>query len=196
MTTSKRSGVCWFGLPNATDLWQPVDADYAELLKKFVTQKLHDWLDSEDNADRWYNNTDPFSAKERRILIIHWAGQAYEKLTSPEYDKFRWRLWEKTGCLITVDGSDDNKIHPEGLPDYNVPEPCIFVEASAEALVPNEVEPDAMTEIANQDVEDDENPPEDEVLEDNVAERNDNPEYVGRKVKALYENGWWQDIIL
>jgi len=27
------SGIVWYGLPNATDLWQPVDAGYAELQK-------------------------------------------------------------------------------------------------------------------------------------------------------------------
>ena len=26
-------GACWYGLPGATDIWQPVDAGYAELVK-------------------------------------------------------------------------------------------------------------------------------------------------------------------
>lgn len=49
---ASQSGVCWFGLPNATDLWQPVDAGYAELFKVFVQQAQHDWLDKEKNAEK------------------------------------------------------------------------------------------------------------------------------------------------
>ena len=55
---SDLDGVVWFGLPNATDLWQPVDAGYAELLKVFMKQQHHKWFDSDDNADRWYGSVD------------------------------------------------------------------------------------------------------------------------------------------
>lgn len=46
------SGVVWFGLPNATDLWQPVDAGYAQVLKVLVETKHREWLTQENNADR------------------------------------------------------------------------------------------------------------------------------------------------
>ena len=191
-SVSDQSGVCWYGLPNATDLWQPVDAGYAELLKRLVNQKFHAWLDSDENADRWYGNVDSFSAKERRILITHWAGDAYDQLVSPEYDAFRKRLWEKTGCLITADGSDDSKIQPEGLPNYKPPEPCIYVEASTEAPISNEVDPDPMTEEQLEPFEDEENPPAVvPVLEDNISDRVLDHQLVGRKVRAWYENGWF-----
>ena len=29
-------------------------------------------------------------------------------------------MWEKTGSLITADGSEDEKIQPEGLKEYKV----------------------------------------------------------------------------
>ena len=136
------SGVVWFGLPNATDLWQPVDAGYAQVLKSLIGIEHRDWLDDEDNADRWFCNSTPFSAKERRILISHWAGNAWEKLCEPKYDRLRMKCWVNTGCLITADGSDDNKIKPEGLPDYVVPPPSIL-DASPQpadnAIVPEEV---------------------------------------------------------
>ena len=48
------------------------------------------------------------------------AGNSYHKLTQSSHDGFRWRLFEKTGCLITTDSSEDNKINPEGLPNYKV----------------------------------------------------------------------------
>ena len=63
------SGVVWFGLPNATDLWQPVDAGYAQVLKALVGTKHREWLTQENNADRWFCNTEPFTTKDRRILI-------------------------------------------------------------------------------------------------------------------------------
>ena len=43
-SVSDLNGVCWYGLPNATDIWQPVDAGYAELLKVFLNQKHHEGL--------------------------------------------------------------------------------------------------------------------------------------------------------
>ena len=33
-SVSNLNGVCWYGLPNSTDIWQPVDAGYVELLPK------------------------------------------------------------------------------------------------------------------------------------------------------------------
>ena len=56
-------------MPNLTDLWQPVDAGFGELLKVITKQEHKYWLDCDENADRWYGNTELFSAKERRILI-------------------------------------------------------------------------------------------------------------------------------
>ena len=39
--------------------------------------------------------------------------------------QLRWRAFEKTGCLITMDGTNDNLIMPEGSHNYtfsrNVP---------------------------------------------------------------------------
>ena len=102
-------GVAWFGLKNATDLWQVVDAGIGQLLKVFVSQAHRNWLDKEENANKWYGNDSNFTASERRILITHWAGVAWKKLCSPE--------WEKTGCLMTADGSGDEKVAPEGLPE-------------------------------------------------------------------------------
>ena len=107
-------------------MWQPVDAGYAELLKVLIKQKFSSWLDSDENADRWYGNLEPFSAKGRRMLISHWTGEAYKILISAKYDDFRWRMFEKTGCLITADRSDGEKINPEGLPNYKVCPPFLI----------------------------------------------------------------------
>lgn len=118
-------GVCWYGLPGATDIWQPVDAGYAELLKVKVRQEHYKWLDSEENVDKWYG-VDNFTASERRILITHWVGEAYKTLLDSKYETFRHRMFEKTGCLLTADGSGDHLVTPEGLPNYEVPPPTMI----------------------------------------------------------------------
>ena len=61
--------------------------------------------------------------KQRRILITHWVGEAFNTLMGEDYSKTRYRCFEKTGCLITADGSEDDKIAPEGLTNYVVPPP-------------------------------------------------------------------------
>ena len=66
---ANHSGLVWFGLPNGTDLWQPVDAGFAQVLKQLIGIEQREWLDCDDNADRWFCHDKPFTAKERRVLI-------------------------------------------------------------------------------------------------------------------------------
>ena len=62
--------------------------------------------------------------------------------------QLRWRIFEKTSCLITEDGSEDNKINPEDLPDYKALPPILLdrstvpVEPSSVLQHDNEVEED------------------------------------------------------
>ena len=139
-SVSDCSGVVWYGLPNATDLWQPVDAGYAKMLKPLMEQEHYKLLDDEELADRWYGNEEPYSAKERRTLTTHWAGEAYAKLCGNEYNDFWKKLWLKTGCLITADGSNDDKIAPEGLQNYHVPPPHQYLEPAVQLPESNQVE--------------------------------------------------------
>ena len=48
---SDGEGVVWYGLRNAIDLWQSVDAGIAYTLKQLIGQAHRDWLDFDDNAD-------------------------------------------------------------------------------------------------------------------------------------------------
>ena len=50
------NGVVWHGVPTATDLWQPIDSGYDELLKVLMTQQHNTWLEDNSNAERWYGN--------------------------------------------------------------------------------------------------------------------------------------------
>lgn len=195
-------GVVWFGLKNATYLWQVVDAALAQMLKVLIGQVHHDWLDQEENADKWYGNESKFSASDRRILITHWTGDAWKKLCSPEYENLRRRHWEKTGCLITADGSEDDKITPEGLPSYRVPPPIDYIPAAEALPVSNEAigedvedtEATVATE-ATEEIEDDNGndaPVDDgDEWEDDEDDRLFYAPYCGRQMKVLYESGWY-----
>ena len=133
-TVRALNGIPWYGVKNASDIWQPVDGGYAATLKALVKQEFFKWLtlkalvkqeffkwlDDEENCEKWYGVDSKITASRKRILISHWCGNAYRKLTSSKYDDFRRRLFTKTGCLITADGTEDHLISPEGLPDYTV----------------------------------------------------------------------------
>ena len=71
------------------------------------------WLEENDNVELWH---DRISAKERRILMTKWTAATWKELLS---DKMLFKkLFQKTGCLITADGSDDNNIRSQGLEPY------------------------------------------------------------------------------
>ena len=144
-----QKGLVWYGLAGGTDLWQPVDAGYAQVLKTLISREHQDWLDRDDNADRWFQNEKPYTAMERRILITNWAGEAWKKLSKPEYDNLRKSCWVKTGCLLTDDGSDDNLVKPEGLDGCEVPPPSFC-------------DPNSSTPSSN-------NPPEIQIINDEQA---------------------------
>ena len=187
-------GVVWFGLKNATDLWQQVDAGYAQLLKVLVDQAHHKWLDSDENAERWYGNgNEPkFTAKERRILITQWCGEAYKKLCQPTYDAFRLQLWRKTGGLLTADGSDDGLVKPEGLADYEVPPPLEYLEPTPVPPSSNATDgPNEEQVEEDEEVEEEEEPNESEEAVDEETDRMYDYGFVGMRIKALYPSGWF-----
>jgi hypothetical protein len=107
----RRRTLCWFGPAGRTHLWQPVDAGAAALLQFLYDECQDEWLDVEENLERWEAN---MTASERRIMMATWSGQAWTKFQSDKYSHARWRYFEKTGCLVTADGSDDGNINPEG----------------------------------------------------------------------------------
>lgn len=102
---------------------QPIDAGIGSILKCLMAQVQDEWLDDEDNLLAWEGDpesTQKLDTKSRRILITKWAGEAWERLTSMEhYRDTIWKCFQKTGGLMTVDGTDDEKICPvAGLKNY------------------------------------------------------------------------------
>ena len=109
-------GLAWFGEPGATDIWKPVDGGYASTLKALIRNELFNWLDDDENMKKRYDVDSHITASEKRILVTHWVGNAYHKLTSSKYHSFRWRMFEKTGCLITADGNEDKTFNLRDCP--------------------------------------------------------------------------------
>ena len=98
---------------NHTDKVQPVDAGFGRMMKQKIGEAMQMWLEKEENLEMWHNK---ISAKNRRILMTQWTGHAWRELVSkPDFIR---KLFEKTGCLITADGSQDEKIRPQGLDAY------------------------------------------------------------------------------
>ena len=98
---------------NHTDKVQPIDAGIGKLFKTKAGEAMEKWLEQDENLDLWH---DKIGAKDRRILMTKWSGEAWKEL-SKDMDLFT-KLFQKTGCLITADGSDDDKIRPQGLDPY------------------------------------------------------------------------------
>ena len=68
-SVSSINGLLRNGLPDDIALWQPFDAGYAACLKSLIAIKHRKWLDIENNTKRWFGNEDPYTAKDRRILL-------------------------------------------------------------------------------------------------------------------------------
>ena len=56
------------------------------------------------------------------ILITLWDGNAYHhSLLSTHRDGLWFILFQKTGCLLPADGTDDHLVQPKGLSNHQVP---------------------------------------------------------------------------
>ena len=100
--------------PDETDKCQPVDQGVGNLIKELMGKELDKYLEKEDNLNKWQSS---LSAGERRILITQWLAEAWQT-RSTNYPENSKRLFQKTGLLMTANGSDDKLIKPEGFEDY------------------------------------------------------------------------------
>ena len=83
-------GLAWFGEPEATDIWQPVDRSYASNLKALIRNEFFNWLDNDEDMKKWYGEDSHITANGKGILVTQCVGNAYRKLTSSKHDSFRW----------------------------------------------------------------------------------------------------------
>jgi len=99
---------------NHTDKVQPIDAGFGKQMKVKIGEAMEKWLEEDENLGMWH---DSLSAKQRRILMTQWTGEAWRKLSSDKM--LAKKLFMKTGCLMTADGLDDDMIKPQGLEPYS-----------------------------------------------------------------------------
>ena len=62
---------------NHTDKIQPIDAGFGKMLKTKIGQDMDKWLEEKDNLELWH---DKIAARQRRILMLKWAGAAWRVL--------------------------------------------------------------------------------------------------------------------
>ena len=60
--------------PETTDLTQAVDNGLGRLQKYLIGVQLDEWLEEEENLEKWENGK--ITASEKRILITKWVGEA------------------------------------------------------------------------------------------------------------------------
>ena len=58
---------------NHTDKIQSIDAGCGRMMKGKIGAAMETWLEEENNLDKWQ---DRLSAKNRRILMNQWTGEA------------------------------------------------------------------------------------------------------------------------
>eukprot|EP00733_Pompholyxophrys_punicea_P000763 Pompholyxophrys_punicea_v1_NODE_270_length_2442_cov_14.718894.p3 type:complete len:114 gc:universal NODE_270_length_2442_cov_14.718894:690-349(-) len=75
------------------------------------------WLMDERNLELWESGSQGLSASDRRILMTIWTDVAVKKVNE-RYESI-WSYFLNTGCLITIDGSKDERILPK-YPDYKI----------------------------------------------------------------------------
>ena len=102
----------YFLPPNVTESLQAIDAGYGWSMRCAIGRLLDKWLMDEDNMALWEDEGGMIPG-DRRVLMSKLVAAANEEVL--KNDKMRIGCFERTGMLMTLDGSDDDKIRPQGL---------------------------------------------------------------------------------
>ncbi len=98
--------------PSVTEAVQAIDAGYGRSMRCAVGRLLNSWLMEEKNMEMWETEKG-MTAAQRRILVSNLVSAANKEIL--KNDELRIGCFERTGMLLTLDGSDDDKIRPQGL---------------------------------------------------------------------------------
>ena len=93
--------------PSVTEAVQAIDAGYGRSMRCAIGQLLNAWLMEEKNMEMWETEKG-MTAAQRRILISNLVSAANKEIL--KNDKLRIGCFQRTGMLLTLDGSDDDKI--------------------------------------------------------------------------------------
>ena len=93
---------------------QPLDVVVNAPFKRFVDDLATSHM--QENLDDYVHGN--FSAKQQRILLTAWIGEAWEKICANK--DMIIRGFRKCGISVAVDGSEDNDINIKELENYQV----------------------------------------------------------------------------
>ena len=105
------NSLVWHYPGGCTDALQPIDPGLGAPINVQVGKHLDIWLENGDNLERWESNA--LTASDRRVLLTKWVATALDIVDN--HPNYRFRLFEKTGSLMTADGICDERINLEGL---------------------------------------------------------------------------------
>ena len=111
-----------FGPKSATHLWQPVDHHVGARYKYLMARSYDEWMVNEFHTFE----AGKVSAEKRRQLLTQWCGDAYRQLEKEREEREKkiaegapdaerslfYRAFQRTGCLVTRDGTGDDDIKP------------------------------------------------------------------------------------
>lgn len=105
-----------------TDELQLIDDGIGIAVKREMGDQFDRWAMEGDHLDRWVaekrdeGGVEPLAAWEKRVLLTTLAARAWEKVCNTfDFERAATRL----GMRMTVDGSGDDLIKIQGLPEYS-----------------------------------------------------------------------------
>ena len=100
---------------NASDEIQVIDGGIGKNVKDVAQQLLEKKLiEDEQFFLKWTG--DGFTASEKRVFITHLCAEAWDIVMARVSVS---KIARRTGCLMTIDGSEDDQILPQGLTEYS-----------------------------------------------------------------------------
>tara|TARA_B100000795_G_scaffold267303_1_gene251883 strand:- start:1776 stop:2363 length:588 start_codon:yes stop_codon:yes gene_type:complete len=104
----------WYVPEGNTDGLQAVDDGAGNGVKVEINNMFEDWLDIDENQDKWTDGK--FSASEKRILIQNWTAKAF----AIYFQKYRTlhRHMERVGNFLGPNGEGADRIKPGNDTSY------------------------------------------------------------------------------
>jgi hypothetical protein len=98
---------------------QPIDQGLGREVKREIDEVCLEWLEDDVNLALWEEG---FGVSDLRVLITQWAGEAWRRVLAGDYV---WKYFQRTGCLVTLDGSGDAGIKFQGIEDFKFERPDV-----------------------------------------------------------------------
>ena len=100
-------------------------------------------------------NTGTLTAKEKRILVTHFVGAAWQRIFDGRSNTRAY--FERTGCLLTIDGSEDSLVEIRGATEkYKVTpiaqiNPALYPHFHSEDTDAPDEEPEVPDDVIDQE---------------------------------------------